>query len=514
MKKRIVRIWGHKVLLSLFAIMLFSGWYFTRDVVKITYDTTSVKRGNIVQEVSLTGRVESEYVTDLAFERGGKVATEPRPVGVYVKRGDTLVRLDTREIETLRAQASANLDYEIAKIAELKKGTRDVDIIIYKSHVESAQATLIDAETALEDKLKSALTTADDSVFNKTDHLFENPRTTNPRLSFPVSDLNLIGQIESARFILTTMIKDINSVNDVLEGRLTRDKLYFIALKDYFDQLAEAINALLASSAYPQTTINSWKGDVSLARTNLNSAFTGLLAAEQAYRSAGSALTIAKNELASKEAGPTPESISAQEARIASVRATIANYDAQIAKSIIIAPFSGVVTRQQAKLGETITPNTSIVSLIGDTGFKIIANAPEVDIAKLVTGQDARVTLDAHGSDIQFPAVVSMIDPSETIIQGVSTYKVTLRFKEKDERIRSGMTANIDISTAKRENVLFVPSRSVVARDGKKYIRIPDGPSMTKETEITTGLRGSDGSIEIVSGVVDGDTIVTFEQKK
>ena len=205
--------------------------------------------------------------------------------------------------------------------------------------------------------------------------------------------------------------------------------------------------------------------------------------------------------------------MSAEEAKIRSVSATIANYDAQMTKSVISAPFSGTVTTQNAKLGETVAPNVPVVALMSDGVFKITANIPEVDVAKLTVGDSARVTLDAYGADVLFKATVSSIDPAETVIEGVSTYKATLRFEGRDARIRSGMTANIDISTDKRENVLYVPARSVFNKDGKKYVRVPDGQTLTVDTEVTTGLRGSDGSIEVLSGLSEGQTIVTFQAK-
>ena len=51
---------------------------------------------------------------------------------------------------------------------------------------------------------------------------------------------------------------------------------------------------------------------------------------------------------------------------------------------------------------------------------------PEADIAKVAIGDLASSTLDAYGSYVDFPAQVTMIDPAETVIEGVPTYKVTL----------------------------------------------------------------------------------------
>ncbi len=98
------------------------------------------------------------------------------------------------------------------------------------------------------------------------------------------------------------------------------------------------------------------------------------------------------------------------------------------------------------------------------------------------------------------------------MIEGVPTYKVTLYFNDRDERVRSGMTANLDILTERREGVFRIPSRAVTTKDGKKIVRVPDISGL-REVVVETGLRGSDGSIEIVSGLSEGDEVVTFEGK-
>lgn len=504
----------HKFLIIIGVLVLAVGVYFSQKKSLPTYETTTVKKGEVVQRVSVTGRVESESEASLSFERTGRVSSEPIPVGTRVKRGDVLVRLDATEVGALRAQALANLAYENARLAEIEKGSRPEDIDISRTQVNSAQVSLENAESALLDKLNSALTTADDGIYNKTDHFFDNPRTANAKLAVPVIDQKLGNQIESERVALNAMIKDIASSPSDIESRLKTDKQYLSSLKRYFDDLAQLITGILPSSQYSQTTLDGWKSDVSFARSNLNTAVTSLLAAEQAYRSADSALTVAKSQLSLKEAGATPESIAAQEAKIASVRASVASYDAQIAKSVLVAPFSGVVTKQDAKMGQTVAPNVALVSLMSDGGFKITANVPEVDVAKLTTGAKASVTLDAYGPDVEFPASVSLIDPAETIIEGVSTYKVTLRFVAQDERIRSGMTANIDVETNRKDGVLYLPARAVVTKDGKKFVKVPGAPetNATVEKEVTTGLRGSNGMIEILSGLTEGEVVVTLEK--
>jgi len=144
--------------------------------------------------------------------------------------------------------------------------------------------------------------------------------------------------------------------------------------------------------------------------------------------------------------------------------------------------------------------------------FQIEANIPEADIAKVKPGQTANVTLDAYGPDVLFHASVVSVDPAETIVDGVPTYKTTFQFEGTDARIKSGMTANIDIQGQMHENVLSVPQRAVVNHNGKKYVTIKTGKNTTKEVVVSLGLRGSDGAIEITDGLSVGDEVVVSQQ--
>ena len=91
---------------------------------------------------------------------------------------------------------------------------------------------------------------------------------------------------------------------------------------------------------------------------------------------------------------------------------------------------------------------------------------------------------------------------------GVSTYRAILQFTDRDERIRSGMTANVRILTEKKENVISIPRRIVVERDGKKYVSVQTGEDEIVEKEVTTGSVSSSGAIEILTGLNEGDIVV------
>jgi len=229
-------------------------------------------------------------------------------------------------------------------------------------------------------------------------------------------------------------------------------------------------------------------------------------------------LTIRGEKKEEKEAQSVSEKIEvkSEEAKVEEAEANVKSYEAELQKTIIFSPINATVTKQDAKVGEIISSGVSVISLISESKLEIETKIAEVDIAKIKVGNPAKVTLDAYGNDVIFEAVISKTDPAETVVEGVSTYKTTLQFKDKDDRIRSGMTANIDIETASRENVIAIPERAVISKDGIKIVRIPDKENKDtgfKEVEVKTGVKGSDGKIEITTGLKEGDEVVVYSSK-
>jgi len=208
-----------------------------------------------------------------------------------------------------------------------------------------------------------------------------------------------------------------------------------------------------------------------------------------------------------KAAGSTPQDISAQEAQVKSAAADVAAAQAQLNKTFISAPFSGIVTVVDAKAGKIVSPNTPEISMISTGAFQIESYVPEINIALIAVRDKASVTLDAYGEKI-FPASVVSIDPAETVRDGVSTYRAMLQFDAQNPLIKSGMTANVSITTDTKESALAVPQGLVVYRDGKMFVRVLVDKS-TVEREVTLGGVSSLGEVEILSGLKEGDTIIT-----
>ncbi|MBI2610096.1 efflux RND transporter periplasmic adaptor subunit [Candidatus Giovannonibacteria bacterium] len=501
---------------SLLIIFLIGGAayfaFFRKEKVEIR--TVLAERGDLVQEISVTGKVQPSESVDLAFKKSGKVSGIFTAVGSLVFAGARLAQLENRDLVAALDGAKANLLVEMAKLEELEKGTRPEEIQVEEVKVQNARVALEDSKKALRNSIMSSYTNSDDAVRHKVDQFFTNPRSASPSVNFSSSNPQLEIDLETGRLNIEILLvnwqeklKTLNDDNAFELSKISADNLN--SVKNFLDKASAFANSLTATPSLTQTTIDSYRTDVATARTNVNSAISGLATSEEDVRTSESSLALATQQLVLKKAGTIPEEIAGAKARVASYRASVESAEAALNDSYLYAPLSGVVTKKNAKVGEIVAANASVLSVISDSEFEIEANIPEADIAKIELFDSAKVTLDAYGSDIEFEAKVSKIDPAETVLEGVSTYKVTLQFSKKDERVKSGMTANIDISTDRRENVIKIPQRAVIARDGKKFVKILEGEKNDiREIEVRTGL-AANGEIEILSGVKEGDKIVT-----
>lgn len=495
------------------AVLVIGAGVFLRSGGDASLETVLVRRGAVIAEVGVTGRVHPGQSVELAFETSGKVREVPVEVGNRVPAGARLLVLESMELAAELREAEANVKAEQARFLELKRGTRPEELAVQDVKVANARISLQDAKQNAVDRLEDAYTKSDDAVRNRVDQFVSNPRSASPQLLFFPSSGQLEADVEDGRVRVEQLLLSwqrslagLSTESDFSENiRAAKNELAVV--KAFLDTAALAVNTLVAHAGLSQTTIDAWRADVSTARTNVNTALSNVTAAAEKFESAEAALDLALEELALKRAGTVSEQILAQEARGEQARARVEQLQTQIGKTVLRAPFAGIITKQNIEVGEVAAAHDPVLSMISDAAFRIEANVPEADIAKVRVGSTARVTLDAYGSDAEFRAAVTAIDPAETIVDGVPTYTTTFQFAEKDERVKSGMTANIDIEGERREDILFIPQRAAFSRDGGRFVRRLRGEK-NEEVSIRIGLRGTDGNLEVLEGLREGDRIV------
>lgn len=214
------------------------------------------------------------------------------------------------------------------------------------------------------------------------------------------------------------------------------------------------------------------------------------------------------NELLTrKTTGSKRETILARKLASEQAREAVRGLVTEVKDGTLVAPLDGTVVSLDARVGEVASVG-KIISRISRPGeFVIEARVPESDIAKVKSGMQSVVTFDALKTTEQFDAEVTDIDTAATVLQGVVSYVVKFRLSTIDDRLKEGMTANIDIETAKREGVLTVPFRALNKSAGITSAEVKRSDNSFEKVVVTTGLEGDEGVIEILSGLKEGDEV-------
>ncbi len=354
-------------------------------------------------------------------------------------------------------------------------------------------------------------TAANDTVsaLNKTfealSYIFSALENSIVSSSFTQTDLDAYKTTISAKqTIISSSISAVETAKqDLDDARLSYKANVSSSEQSLFQAQTNLDKAILdAENAYAMSKV-SGDQQISAAQTRVDNAFK--------------AWQTAKSQLNKTRAKARSEDIALTQAQVNQAQASLDSVRKQIDDNLIKSPIKGTVTKVNYEAGEEPTAGKPVISLLGENNFEIEVDISESDIAKVKVGDLAAITLDAFGEQINFPAKVYFIEPAETVIQEVIYYKVKIEFDRESEEyktnglnIKSGMTANIIITTAKKENILIMPNRAIIEKsDGGKFARILIKNKIT-EAPVTIGLRGDGGMVEALSGVKEGDEVVTF----
>ncbi len=482
--------------------------------------SVAATRESITETVMTTGTVAPVQGADLAFERSGTIAKVYVAAGDAVSAGDPLVALSNSDLSAQYRQADAAVSLAEAQLAELKAGAKPEDLAVQQAKVAGAAQALTDAEHAALVAVQTAYAAGNDAIHNQIDQLFVNPLSTTPQLVFIVSDSqlqnNLISGRQSVEGELTAWQGNISSASFStpsvanISAQLADAARHLTALSGFLQTVASAVNSLTPSPQYPLATVIGWRTTVSGAIASLNGQSAAIAAAEQSLTGAQTNLTLAQGTLSSLVAGATAEQISASEAQVQAALAARDAVAASLDKTVLRAPFSGVVAKVDANVGDMATPNVPTVTVVSNAQFEVDTSVAESDIAAVKVGDSAAVTLDAYGSGVLFPATVSSVDSAPTTVNGVSAYAAKLQFNNADARIKSGMTANVTIIAANHDNALVVPAAAVIEVNGTSTVMVDEGSAVPVARVVTTGIRSADGKIEILSGLVAGEKVLTY----
>ncbi|MGQ9586374.1 MAG: efflux RND transporter periplasmic adaptor subunit [Anaerolineae bacterium] len=458
------------------------------------YQIVTVARGEVKAAVSAAGVIEPHRSVSLRFRGAGTVSAVYVEPGDRVEAGEVLAELEAEELKLAVRQAEASLTISQARLDQLRRSASEEEIAAAGAALASALANYerVAEGPSAEDvaAARASLSSAQKALAK----LLEDP--TEDEVAAAKANL------ERARIALERAQSEYDKVAWLGSvGALPQALALQQATIDY--EAAQAAYRL-ATQGPTDAQIEAARAQVAQAEAALQRLLKSPTEAELA--AAEAQVAQARAQLERLTAGPKEEDLRIAEAQVEQARVALEQARLQEQNATLRAPFAGIIAEVNLKEGEQVTAALPAIVLLDDRSFHITVTVDEMDIASVQEGQEAVVLLDAL-PDQSFSGRVARIAPATTQSAGISGYLVRVDLESNHPHLRAGMSATVDITTARAENVLVIPNRAIQfdRRDGRIYVEKIVGTELVR-TEIRLGVQGEQVS-EVESGLAEGDQL-------
>jgi len=464
--------------------------------------TEMAQTGSLTATVGATGVVRSNQSATLTWQTSGTVESVTIQAGDAVTADQVLasIRQTTLPQNVILAQADLvsarqaldNLYDTNLQQAQALQAVEDAqqeldDLYHPETKIAEARQALVDAQEALkdaqDDRTKLNYARADDLTIEDayTDYLL-------------------------AKDDYKEALKDFNKVDHkaLTDPARVLALAKLVAAEDKMDKAFANYNWLIL----PPTEADIAEADAALALAQANLAdaqeeydkwIAGPTEADIALAEAN--LADAQKNYDDLKDGPNPDDIAAAEARVAAAQATL-TYIA------ITAPFEGVISEVFVKPGDLVSPGSIAFQLDDLSHLLVDVEVSEVDINRIIVGQDAVLTFDAILAK-EYHGTITDVALVGTTSAGVVSFKVTVELLDADENVRPGMTTGVNIVVSELENVLLVPNRAVRVLEGDRVVYILRDTSPVPVPVVVELGVSSETYSEVLGGELNlGDEIV------
>lgn len=190
-------------------------------------------------------------------------------------------------------------------------------------------------------------------------------------------------------------------------------------------------------------------------------------------------------------------------AELQALRSQVQLIRAQLAKTTIIAPFSGKVGLRNISVGEYLTPNTTIANLLSTNPVKISFSIPEKYVSQLKTNSSISFNID--GSNKTYTGKIFAIEPG--INEQTRTLQIKALAPNVNNELLPGSFAKVKLALSAIKDAILIPTEAVIpVLQGKVVYVSKNGKA--QQVPIETGTRTAN-QILVLSGLNVGDTVLT-----
>jgi HlyD family secretion protein len=153
-----------------------------------------------------------------------------------------------------------------------------------------------------------------------------------------------------------------------------------------------------------------------------------------------------------------------QQAGVTQSQASLRQNQVNLAHTVIESPIDGLVISRNVDVGQTVAASMSAPTLFvlaADlTKMQVLASLDESDVGRIRPGQAVRFRVDAFPTE-EFTGSVTQVRLQPTTVQNVVTYQTVIDVPNPALKLKPGMTANVNIEIARRDNVLRMPNAAL-----------------------------------------------------
>ncbi|MBE0712183.1 MAG: efflux RND transporter periplasmic adaptor subunit [Candidatus Aminicenantes bacterium] len=170
----------------------------------------------------------------------------------------------------------------------------------------------------------------------------------------------------------------------------------------------------------------------------------------------------------------------------------------------IKSPAEGYITERLIEAGGRVSGNQQVYTIEDFKPLLVRVFVPTSDAIMLKTGLPADVSTEILKGEA-FKGAVTLINPRVDVQTG--TIKVTVEVYDDTLRLKPGMFVEVRIATGEKENVLVIPRKAILYKQGKTFVFVLQN-NLAGQREVTLGLTEEDQA-EVTSGLAEGDVIIS-----
>ena len=301
----------------------------------------------------------------------------------------------------------------------------------------------------------------------------------------------------------------LDSVNVRLGDRVARGQV-IARIED--SEIREQVKQAEASFEVAAATVRQREADLKFAETSL-----------ERSRNLYARQLLPKQTLDDNEARfqSSAAQVDLARAQYSQVRSRLEELRITRSNTTIVSPVDGFVGKRYLDPGAFVNSNTAVAAVVDIRFVRLVVNLIEKDLRRVSTGAVGDVQVDAFPSDT-FKGHVARIAP--VLDPATRTAEMEIEIANRDFRLKPGMYARVRLTTLQRPRALVVPRNALVDVNGSRGVFVPmrrepsaasappaggRGPSLqARFVRVDTGIQ-EDERVEILSGLREGDTIVT-----